>query len=256
MIESSYIKPPWRRLIRIGAVAAFIAGFVFRRNLAAEATIFVGSAPTTADGWFMLLQKDRFLGVIFLNFFDIINYAMVSLMFLALYVVLRKNCKTAAFAAALMCFVGNLVYVVSDTAFNMASLSSQYASATIEAQKSALLLTGQSVLAKGVPGAGYQGAGGLISLFLIAFAGLIISAVMSKSKIFNKATALIGIVAGTFDFAYLAGLRFAPAAGFYVWSSLFIGGAGLLLMVWHLLIGVKLYQLTRTHHVNGGENSE
>jgi hypothetical protein len=250
MIESSVIKPPWRRLIRIGTVAAFIAGFVFRRNLAAEATMFVGSAPTTADGWFMLLHNDSLLGVLFLNFFDIINYALVSLMFLALYVVLRKNFKTAALTAALMCFVGTLVYIVSDTAFKIASLSSQYAAATTEAQKSASLLAGQSVLAKGVPGAGYQGVGGLISLFLIALAGLIISVVMSKSKIFNKATTLIGIVAGTFDFAYLAGLRLLPAASFYVWSSLFIGGAGLLLMVWHLLIGLKLCQLTQKHQVN------
>ncbi len=244
----------WKSLCRVGAIAALIAALIFRRNLGAEATMFGGPAPTTAVGWFTLLHNNSLLGLFFLNFFDIADYVLVGLMFLALYIALRKTNRSYAGIAASMSLVGILVYIISDTSFTMFSISSQYASATTAAQKSASLAAGQDVLAKGVPGAGYQGVGGLISLFLLAVAGLIISVVMLRSKIFSKATAFTGMIASAFDLAYLSGLAFVPATAFYLWSSLFIGGAGLLLTVWHLLVGVKLYRLG-TSKIKGGVNS-
>jgi hypothetical protein len=189
----------------------------------------------------------------FLNFFDIADYVLVGLMFLALYIALRKTNRSYAGIATTLSLVGILVYIISNTAFTMFSLSSQYASATTDEQRSKLLAAGQVVLAKGVPGAGYQGVGGLTSLFLLAVAGLIISVVMLSSKIFNRSTAYVGITASIFDFAYLSGLAFLPSTAFYLWSSLFIGGAGLLLMIWHLLVGVKLYKLSGTPVSTGGE---
>ncbi len=247
--------PSWRSLYKVGAAAALIAAVVFRRNMGAEMTMFFGAAPNTAAGWFTLLQTNSLLGIISLNFFDIIDYALVGIMFVVLYVALRRTSKTYAGTAAFLCLVGIVVYVVSDTSFTMASLSSQHASASTAQQKSALLTSAQAVLAKGVPGAGYQGVGGLISLVLIAAAGLLISSVMLRSKIFNRATGYVGIVAGILDFAYLGGLAFLPASSFNLWSSVFIGGAGLLLMIWHLLIGIKLYQLS-TPHVKGVLSNE
>jgi len=241
----------WRRLYQVGAVAAMIAAVVFRRNMGAEMTMFFGAVPNTAAGWFTLLQTNSLLGIISLNFFDIIDYSLVGIMFVALYVALGRTSKIYAGMATSLCLVGIVVYVVSDTSFTMASLGNQYASASTAEQKSALLTSAQTVLAKGVPGAGYQGIGGLISLVLIAAAGLLISSVMLRSKIFNRTTGYIGITAGILDLAYLGGLEFLPASSFDLWSSAFIGGAGLLLMVWHLLVGIKLYQLS-TPRVKGG----
>jgi hypothetical protein len=220
--------------------------------MGAEAGMFVGSAPTTAVGWFTLLHNNSLLGMFFLNLFDVADYVLVGVMFFALYIAFRKTNRIYSGIAASLSLVGILVYIISDTSFTMFSLSSQYASATTAAQKSTLLTLGQNVLAKGVPGAGYQGLGGLTSLLLLAVAGLIISIVMLRSKIFNRATAYVGIVASVFDLAYLFGLTFVTASAFFLWSSLFIGGAGLLLMIWHLLIGVKLYQLSRIPHITGG----
>ena len=120
----------WKRLYQIGAVAAFIAALVFRRNMGAEATMFVGSAPSTAVGWFTLLQNNSLLGLFFLNFFDIADYVLVGLVFLALYVAFKKTSRIYSGIAASMSWVGIIVYIISDTSFRMFSLSSQYASAT------------------------------------------------------------------------------------------------------------------------------
>lgn len=246
----------WKSLIRVGAVAALIAALVFRRNMGAEATLLVGSTPTNAVGWFTLIHNNSLLGLFFLNFFDIADYVLVGLVFLALYIALRKTNRIYSGIAASLSLAGILVYIISNTSFTMFSLSSQYASAATNAQRTALLAAGQAVLAKGIPGAGYQGVGGLTSLFLLAVAGLIISAVMLRSKIFNRITVYLGITASAFDLAYLTGLASLPAGAFYLWSSLFIGGAGLLLMIWHLLVGIKLFKLSGTLILTGGKNNE
>jgi hypothetical protein len=84
----------WKSLYRVGGVAALIAGVLFRRNIAAEIALF-GSrpSPVTVSDWFTLLQSDRLLGLSYLNVFDVVNYALVGLMFLALYAVLKRANK-------------------------------------------------------------------------------------------------------------------------------------------------------------------
>jgi hypothetical protein len=244
-----------RNFYRVGAIAALIAAFIFRRNLGAEITLMTGqSSPSSAAGWFSLLQKSNLLGLAFLNVFDMADYVLVGVMFLALYVALRRTNKNFTATAVILNLVGIAIYLVSNTTFSMLSLSSQYAITATDAQRSTLLSAGQALLAEGAPGAVYQGIGGYISLFLLATAGLIISAIMLRSKIFNRITAYIGIVASAFDLAYIIGLAFVPTATVYLLSASCLSVAGLLLLVWHLLIGLKLYQLSRTSQVKGGGN--
>jgi hypothetical protein len=242
-------------LYGFGAITALIAALIFRRNLAAEISMLIGqSAPNTVADLFKLLQYNPVLGVSFLNFFDIVNYVFVGVMFLALYIALRRTNRNYAAIATVLSIAGIAVYVATNTAFSMLSLSSQYANASTDAQKSALLAEGQALLTKGYPGAGYEGLGGCISLFLLAAAGLIISAVMLRSKIFNRPTAFIGMAACGFDLAYIMGLAFVPVSGVYLWSLFCIPAAGLLVTIWHVLVGVKLLKLSRATQVDGGDS--
>ncbi len=244
-----------RNLYRVGAVAALAAALVFRRNLGVEITMLTAySPPGTAVGWFTLLQENWLLGLSFLNVFDIVDYMLAGIMFVALHSVLGQANRRYMAVAVSLSFIGIAVYLVSNAAFAMLSLSNQYASATTEAQKSSLLSAGQAVLAQGNPGAIHQGVGGYVSLFLLAAATLVTSAVMLRSNIFSRVTACMGIAAGAFDLAYLVGLVFVPAAGIYLLSAVCIATAGLLLMIWHLLVGVKLYKVSRTWPVKGGGN--
>jgi len=252
---SEAVDSPWRSLYRIGAVAAIIAGLVFRRNLgAAEIPLFTGIAPpSTVVGWFTLLQSNSLLGLALLNVFDIVDYALVGLMFLAVFAALRKASKSYALIAATLAIIGAGVYIVSNSALSMFSLSNQYVAAATDAEKSKLLAAGQAVLASGYnPGALYQSEGFCLSLLLVAVAGLLISAIMLQTSIFGKATAYVGVVASLLDLVYLVGLVFVPQSGVYVFSAVCIATAGLFLMVWHLLIGVKLFRLGSTSQVKGG----
>ena len=222
-----------------------IASLVFRRNIgAAEIPLLTGIAtPSTINGWFTLLHNNPLLGMTLLNVFDSANYALVALMFLAMYVALRQTSKSYTLIALTLSLMGAAVYIVSNSAFSMFSLSNQYATATTDAQKSTLLASGQEVLASGYnPGPVYQSSGFYLSLLLVAIAGLIMSFVMLRSNIFNKVTGCIGIVASVFDLAYLIGSLFVPQTEVYLLGVICIASAGLFLTIWHLLIGLKLYK--------------
>ena len=89
-------------------------------------------------------------------------------------------------AAALLCA---LMYLATNTAFSMFSLSQEYAVATTEVQKSILLAAGQSMLAI------TRGTGVLYTgMPLVWLAGLIFSVVMLMSMDFGMATGWVGIL--------------------------------------------------------------
>jgi len=238
----------WKSLYRVGGVAALIAGVIFRRNLGVEISLFSQhTPPVTVSDWFTLLQGNRLLGLSYLNIFDIVDYALVGLMFLALYVALRQANKSYMAIATTLGFVGIAVYFASNTAFSMLSLSDQYAAATTDAQRSMLLAAGQAMLAisdSSNPGT-HPGTGLYMSLLLIAVAGMITSVVMLRSAVFNRATAYVGILASAFDLAYCIAFAFVPAVDSELLAVCFIPAAGLLLMIWHIMVGWRLYQLGR-----------
>ena len=256
--SSQTAEASWKSLYRVGAIAALIAALVFRRNLGvAEVPILTGySSPNTIAGWFTLLHNNTLLGLTLLNVFDIADYALVGLMFLAVYVALRQTNNSYTLIAVALCFLGVGVYIVSNSAFAMFSLSNQYFSATTDAQRSTLLEAGQAVFANGYnPTALYQGAGYYLSLMLVAVAGLIMSAVMLHSSIFYRATAYVGIVASACDLVYLVGLIFVPQTDVYLLSVICIASGGLFVTIWHLLIGLKLYKLGWKPQVKGSANT-
>ncbi len=238
----------WKSLYRAGGVAALIAGVFFRRNIAAEIGLFSQRpSPVTVSDWFALLQSNRLLGLSYLNIFDLVNYALVGLMFLVLYAVLKRANKSYMAVATALGFVGIAVYFASNTAFSMLSLSDQYTAATTEAQRNILLAAGQALLAINrfsSPGA-HPGAGGYMSLLLIAVAGMITSVVMLRSAVFNRATAYVGILASAFDLAYCITFAFIPMVDSKLLAVSFIPAAGFFLMIWHIMVGWRLYQLGR-----------
>lgn len=230
-----------RILLLVGGVAALIAGILFRRNIAAEIGIFSHTAPpATINGWFELLQSNRLLGLIYLNIFDLINYSLVGLMFLALYTALKHVNKSLMLIATVFGLVGITVYFASNTAFSMLSLSNQYMAAITDIQKNLLLAAGQAMLA-----VIRFGTGGYISLFFIAAAGMIISIVMLKSYIFRRITAYVGVLATSLDLVYCIALIFLPSVSSEILSVCFIPAAGLFLMIWHIMVGWRLWKLGR-----------
>jgi hypothetical protein len=236
----------YRGLYKAGAAAALAAALIFRRNLDAEWLLLRGSglvqsgpaaAPETISAWFMLLQQNKLLGITLLNFFDVVNYALVGLIFLALYAALRRTNPSWMLIAAALGYTGVSVYLASNQAFSMLSLSRQYAAATSDAQRTTLLAAGQAVLAIH-QNASYSGAGIYPGFLFVTAAGLIISLVMLQGKIFNKTAAYMGILANGFGASYYILLVFTPGLVFIPISI-----SAIFLLIWYVMIGIRLWAL-------------
>jgi hypothetical protein len=234
--------PAWTTLYRVGGVAALLAAILFRRNIGAEVSLFTGvqAIPQSVAGWFALLHNNPVVGLAFLALFDVANYALVGLMFLALCAALWSGHKTLAAVALASGLIGVTVSFASNIALTMLSLSQRYATATSEAQRTGLLAAGQAVLAFHDPLALYPGTSVYMSLLLVAVAGLLFSVAMLRGQMFGRATAFVGLLAGACDLVYCLTFAFAPFLRVFL-----IATAGLLWMIWHLLVGLRLLQLSK-----------
>jgi hypothetical protein len=215
----------WKDLYRVGGAAALIIVVLY----AIQIIVFLawGPPPSTVIGWFALFQNNRLLGLLDMDLLSLADYALMGLMFLALYVALRRADESFMAIATTLAFVGVAVYYASNTAFNILSLSDEYAVATTDARRSMLLAAGQAMLAI------YQGTAFHVSYVLVSVAPLIMSAVMLRSNIFSKATAYVGILANILGLVY-----FLPAVGVLLSLISVVG-----LAIWYILIARRLFQL-------------
>jgi len=239
----------WKTLYKIGGVAALMAIFIFRRNFAAELMLLsnfriVSGVPTTppvsAIDWFNLFQNSRLLGLILLNLFDLLEYALLGSVFLALYCALGQVHRSSMLIATVAGLVGITVYFASNQAFAMLALSERYAAATTDTQRSIYLSAGEVLLAANNPDFIYQSTGIFMSLFLVLLAGLIISVVMLRSNIFSKTTATVGILANGIGLFYFITLAFLPAI---YWIPHPISAP--FRVVWYFLIAMRLFKLSK-----------
>lgn len=232
----------WTMLYKTGAVAALVAALLFRRNIGAEVSLFTGveAIPKTVDGWFALLQSNPFMGLSFLAVFDVANYILVGLIFLALGAALLQAQKSIPLIATAGGLVGITLNIASNISITMLSLSQRYAAAGSGAEREGLLAAGQSLLATNDPLTGSPGTGGLASLLLIAVAGLLFSLLMLRSQRFGRGTAMVGLLASALDLAYCLTFAFLPAL-----QVIFVAGAGLLWVIWHILIALRLFRLAK-----------
>ena len=230
------VHSEWAFLYKIGGIAALLASLLFRRNIGAEVTLFIGEAsiPTTTTVWFTLLQENPLIAFSLLAGFDLANYVLVGIIILALAAALWENNKAVTLLALVSGLIGITLNLGANISLTMLSLSQRYAMASSEAQKAGLLAAGEVILA----GNDSQATGPLISLMLVALAGLMLSLMMLRSY---RGTAIIGLVASGCDLLYCLVFPLTPLAPVY----LLLAAAGLFWMIWHLLVARVLIKLAK-----------
>jgi hypothetical protein len=219
----------WKGLYLIGGVGGLIAGAL---TLIDFLVFVVWSQPslTDAQGWFTLFQQNWLIGLLDLDLLGIIAYLLLLPTILSLYFSLRRTSQSWMIIGTVLTFVGIVVYFASNTAFSLLALSTQYAAATTDTQRSMFLAAGQALLAVWSQIAFTE------SFILVSAALLVISGVMLRSNVFGRKTAYVGV------FANLAGL-----GGYLQWVFLKIpllfALNAVVLGIWFILIGRRLYQL-------------
>jgi hypothetical protein len=185
--EASLANSPWRTLYRLGGAAAIVVvAFV----PVGAAVYFIWPPPASVLGYFTAFHDNPLVGLLNQDLLLLVDQVLMIVVALALYIALRRTSQSWMAVAFVMAVAGAVLFIASNTAFNMLGLSAQYATATTEEQRSALLAAGQATLA------GYQGTAFVMGYLLTGAADLVIAVVMLRSPIFGKLAAWIGIVYG------------------------------------------------------------
>ncbi len=226
--EVERVSLPWRGLYLVGGFAALLMVVLGMSEVMLEASSSaLAGGPAIASEWFALLQTNRLLGLALLEIFEVVLLPLGGLMFLALYAALRRTSESLM-AIAIVCeLISIAIFLSSNVALSMLTLSGQYAAASTESQRALLLNTGQVLLTA------WQGTGHFLTFFLGSLAGVLTSVAMLRSKSFGRFTAGVGMAAN------LLGLP-GPALGFLLWTI-----NGLLVLLWSILVGVQLVRLAR-----------
>ncbi len=233
--ETGASERSWRGLY----VAAGAAALLTALAVPFQVLLFIAWPPPehgTAADWFALFGTNPVHGLLSLDLVMMVEQMLVIPIALALYRLLRRaNESTMALALAAW-LVGAGLFVASNTAFQMLTLSNGYAAAATDAARAPFLAAGEVMLAT------YWGMGTpfVFGYVLSATAGILLGFAMLRTRIFGRLAAW-GAIGGN-----LVGLGiFLPGIGTGVSLA-----SVLVLWAWYVLIGVRLVRLGRSGSID------
>lgn len=227
----------WKPLYQSGAVAPLIALAFY---LIEFSLLIVGEPyPADIEGWYALVQQSKLLALLYLNALDIISFTLLGVMFLALYVALRRVRPSWMLIALYLALLGAAVFVVPRTLhLALLPLSDLHAAATTETQRTIYLAAGEAL--SQVSSATPQ----TLGFLLMAAAGMIISLVALRNDApgwpFGQAAAYIGIVGFVAALVNFVSRLLAPDI-----AAVAMPVNGLLWFAWWILVSVGLFRLAR-----------
>lgn len=229
----------WIKLFRIGGVSALLCAFLYILTLGVYIPANLNSPPPeNVTEWLQLLQSSPLTGLFYLGLSDVFIMLFWVPMVLALYILINKYHKTWMTIAGLFVIVGVAVYIATNTSFSMLSLSHRYQAAASEAEKTAVLAAGQSLIAL------TEGTGRYAGMPLVWLSGMTISIIMLRSSEFKRATAWTGILGlGLLVLSVpFAGYTTTGTSSAAVKTIIFLtySGGGILSLIWYIMVGTAL----------------
>jgi hypothetical protein len=177
----------WRLLCRVGAGAA--VGVLVLMPL--QMVVFIAwPPPDTAVEWLTLFRENAVVGLLDMDLLLTVDYVLLAVVFLALATNLVRRSPSLAVLSLMLELLAISSYFASMTAFEMLTLSRQYADASDGARRTIIEGTAHGLLAT------WEGTAFNVSYVLSAVALLMVSTVMLRSKVFSRAAGWSGVLAG------------------------------------------------------------
>jgi hypothetical protein len=217
----------WNWLYKVGGAAILISLALIPVSII---TYITWPIPSTAIDSFTLFQNNRLAGLVSLDLMYLVGNVLAIPIFLALYVALRRASESFMAIATTLGLVGIVALTTARPAFEMLSLSDQYAAATTDAQRAIFLAAGEALLTH------FNGTAFQMHYVFGSTALLMISVIMLRSNIFSKVTAYVGILANVLVFGL-----YVPTIGIIL-STISVFP---FLAMWYILIARRLFQLGR-----------
>lgn len=234
MNEFKTSQKDWRSLYIIGGVVTVV---LLIYSLATMLIMFgAGGPPATAQEILEMLHQNRLIGLLRLDALTTLVIPLYYLLFLSLFVALRKTHEVGATIALLLSCTGLTLFLATPSFISWMVLSDKFAVATDEAQKTLLLAAGESILATDLWHSSSAFVGGL----LMQTSTLLISLVMLRSDTFSKLTAWVGVVTHGLDLAHILLMLIIPSVAMLL---MIVGGT--LYLVWFPMLGRDFFRLAK-----------
>jgi hypothetical protein len=239
-LSMSRTRSTWSGVYRIGGVAVLIAIPIYLLDIGISLAVEgadIRPDALTAINLFALYQENWLLGFRALGLINVATLAVSVPLFVALYGAHQQECRAYAALALIVWLVGATVYISNNAAIPMSALSSKYASATTDSQRTLLAAAGEAMIARGADFT----PGSFVGFFLTEIAAIGFSLIMLRSGVFGRATAYLGIVGFVLLSIFTVCSTFFPSL-FEVGMIIAMVG-GLSGMAWYMLIAIKLLRL-------------
>lgn len=227
--------PTWRALYAVGSAAALLYIVMIIVPLV---LVFTSPQPPSSGGEAVLRYIASHKPIYLIELVCFVGLSIPALVvFLALSVSLKELNKSLAAIGALFGIVSEVLALAlnsSPPSLNgeLVYLSGQYAAAATDAQRQALSTAAESFVA---------GANAVASAGILTALGILFLSVVMLKGVFRKGVAFLGIATGIIGIVFEA-LR--PLIGFAY--SLY----GLLLLAWFIVVGGKLFLVSRSPRRN------
>jgi len=194
----------------------------------------IGGPPETIEQTFSILHDNKLAGLLRLDILTVFIMPLYYLLFYSLYIALKDSDKSISMISMILAFAGVTLFLATPSVFSYLHLSDRFATATSDNQKNQLLAAGESILASDM----WHGTGAKIGGLLLQTGALIISFLMLRTNVFNRATAITGIATHGLDLTHIILGIFSPALG-----NILMFIAGPLYLIWFPMVGLRLYKL-------------
>ncbi len=235
--DKQLIIQRWKGIYIIGGVFSIIVILIGLAEIIFTFLPDGGAEQTTVMDWFNLFQRNPFMGMRNLGLVNIFLVSFGIPVTITLYLAHSKVDKPLALLAMVVSLLGSAIFFATNRTFPMLELSSQYITAITDTQKVIIEAAGKSMLAVGES----HTPGTFLAFFISTLGGLLISIVMLRNNIFGKVNAIIGIISFCFLMLFEVLSDFIASLNDITMGVAMVGG--ILNMVWHVLIAIRLFYL-------------
>jgi hypothetical protein len=227
-----------RRLEIAGGVAAAVVLLIFPAQMSVFALAW--PPPETAEAYFDLLNGDRLVGLLSLDILLMADWIVLLVLWAGLYATLAPRARRTMLVAVSLVLISTIAYFISNTIFEMSSLSAQYSAASSSSERASTLAAGEAALAT------FEGPWFTASYILSGVAVTLASIVMWREARFGKLVGGIGVAYGL--------LQLVPPNAGTIGMAMSLASLPLML-AWLGMIAWKLLRPVRTRRARGRARS-
>ena len=219
----------WRGVLASAAAGAILTAICVPLQVA----LFIAVPPPASHAvgaWFDLFNTTPIIGLLSLDLLMMVEQVLAVPIILALFVLLLRAAPSATLLGAAAWLMGAILFLGSNTGFEMLALARGYAAAGPTSQ-AAYIAAGQGMLASYWD----MGTSFVFGYVLSAVGGILLGAALVRASALGRATGWLLVVANVVGLGI-----FLPGVGIAV-SLVSV----LLLWVWYMRIGWSLAQMVR-----------